>query len=127
MESLRPIVGADVTGASKWPPIFGSQPWLVLLSRGAGAVVVHENPLPFYNEMMGSALYGVDHFWRELSNGKANVVGSRSAGRFDLRSRQRHTRTGRTETRACCSPRPPPNARLPPILPWTSRHMTASS
>ena len=42
--------------------------------------MIHENPVPYYNELMGSQPYAVDHFWREVSYGKANVLGSRRRG-----------------------------------------------
>lgn len=83
-QAIRLQAGAAAAGGYARPPISGSHPWLVLLCRGEGAAVVHEDPLPFYDEMMGSEPDAVDHYWRELSYGKANVVGSRSAGWFEL-------------------------------------------
>ena len=82
--AIQRRVGVSGTDSTARTPIYGSHPWIVLLCQGAGAAVIHENPVPYYNELMGSQPYAVDHFWREVSYGKANVLGSRSAGWFDL-------------------------------------------
>jgi M6 family metalloprotease-like protein/uncharacterized repeat protein (TIGR01451 family) len=64
--------------------VYGSKPWIVLLCRGDGAAIIHEQPLPYYNALMGSELYGADHYWRETSYNKANVAGSSALGWLPL-------------------------------------------
>jgi M6 family metalloprotease-like protein/uncharacterized repeat protein (TIGR01451 family) len=64
--------------------VYGSKPWIVLLCRGDGAAIVHEQPLPYYEALMGPELYGADHYWREASYNKANVKGSGSVGWLPL-------------------------------------------
>jgi uncharacterized repeat protein (TIGR01451 family) len=64
--------------------VYGSKPWIVLLCRGDGAAIIHDQPLPYYNALMGPDLYGADHYWREASYNKANVAGSSSIGWLPL-------------------------------------------
>lgn len=79
-QSLTPSLEAAASSAA----IQGSYPWVVLLCRGAGAQIVHEEPFAYYSELMGGEPYGIDHYWREQSYGKANVLGSGVAGWLDL-------------------------------------------
>jgi M6 family metalloprotease-like protein/uncharacterized repeat protein (TIGR01451 family) len=90
-ETLSLLDGAEEALAGASPdysaprPVSGSHPWVVLLCRGEGAGIVHEeDALPYYDAVMNSNPYGADHYWRELSYGKVNVAGSRAAGWFDL-------------------------------------------
>lgn len=83
-QTLRSVEAIDEGESTVRPPIYGSHPWIVLLCKGEGAAVVHDNPVPFYDGLMGSEPYAADHFWRELSYGKANVEGSGSVGWIDL-------------------------------------------
>jgi M6 family metalloprotease-like protein/uncharacterized repeat protein (TIGR01451 family) len=79
-QSLTPSLNAAASSAA----IQGSYPWVVLLCRGEGANIAHEEPLAYYEELMGGKPYGIDHYWREQSYGKANVLGSGAVGWLDL-------------------------------------------
>jgi len=61
----------------------GSLPWVTILCRFAD---VPSTPFPreYFEELMGSAYPGLDHYWREVSYGNINLAGSIVVGWYDL-------------------------------------------
>lgn len=57
------------------PPTTGAQPWGTLLCQFNDRPTTDEN-LAFFQDLMGSTVPGMDHYWRELSYDKANLDGS---------------------------------------------------
>jgi len=79
LAAALPLEGA---GASQ--KVQGSYPWVVLLCRGSGAFIAHDDPLDYYQRLVGDEPYSADHYWREVSYNVANIAGSDSFGWFKL-------------------------------------------
>ena len=78
---------ADPSGTPPPPqgsPITGTYRWVTVLCRFADSPTTEPHPLSWYQDLMGSAYPGVDHYWRELSFDQANVTGSVALGWYDL-------------------------------------------
>ncbi len=73
-----PAVGA----ASR---VRGSQAWVTILCRFADATDVTHYPVSFYERMMGASYPGLEHYWREVSDGHLpNLNGSLVVGWYNL-------------------------------------------
>ncbi|HEU0012553.1 MAG TPA: putative Ig domain-containing protein [Longimicrobium sp.] len=63
----------------------GSKPYVTLLCRFADSTSLMPKSKAEYERMLtGSAYPGMDHYWRELSDGRIDLAGSRVAGWYDL-------------------------------------------
>ena len=62
----------------------GSLRWATILCRFADATDITPHPVSHYEQMMGSSYPGLDHYWREVSDGKANLSDSVVVGWYNL-------------------------------------------
>jgi hypothetical protein len=69
----------------------GSKPYATLLCRFAGSTAV-PHPAEYYQAMLGgTAENGLDHYWREVSDGRIDMAGSVVTGWLDLpRTREQY-------------------------------------
>jgi hypothetical protein len=61
----------------------GNQRWISILCKFSD-VPAEPNPLSYFQNMYSSARPGLDHYWRELSYNKVNLLGSTAVGWFTL-------------------------------------------
>jgi M6 family metalloprotease-like protein len=80
--SLRPAAaGAALVDAVQ----SGSRPYATVLCRFADSLSVMPHPAAFYQELLvGKEQDGLDHYWREVSDGRIDLGGSVVAGWLDL-------------------------------------------
>lgn len=64
--------------------VAGAYPWVTILCRFADSPTVTPHPKNHYEQLMGSAYPGLDHYWREASYGNVNLDGSAVAGWYTL-------------------------------------------
>lgn len=117
VESVRPDPGASAAeeiqpagperGASASAgndellrPVSGSRPTATVLCRFADSTGTTPYPKTYFEGLMGGARPGMDHYWRELSYGKANLVGSKVVGWYNLPREKAYytTSSGRIDT-----------------------------
>lgn len=72
---LRSLRGLKPSGASGRGGISGSQPWVSILCKFSDIATEPED-LAFFQGMYANEPGGLDHYWRELSYGEIDVVGS---------------------------------------------------
>lgn len=65
------------------PAVSGSKPWVTIMCKFSDVADEPEN-LSFFEDMYLNVKPGLDHYWRELSYGTANVSGSSASGWFEL-------------------------------------------
>ena len=70
----------------------GSQAWVTILCRFTDATDVTPYPVSHYEQLMGSSYPGLDHYWREISNGNINLPGSVVVGWYNLPQPQSYYR-----------------------------------
>ena len=70
----------------------GSQAWVTILCRFADATDVTPYPVSFYEGMMSSSYPGLGHYWREVSDGFADLNGSVVVGWYNLPQPQSYYR-----------------------------------
>ena len=76
--SVLPAAGRDTH-------VRGSQAWVTILCRFADATDVTPYPISFYEGMMGASYPGLEHYWREVSDGNLpNLNGSVVVGWYNL-------------------------------------------
>lgn len=63
--------------------VYGPQPWVSILCKFADNPAEPED-LNFFKQMYGQLYPGLDHFWRQNSYEKANLLGSNAFGWYDL-------------------------------------------
>lgn len=63
--------------------VTGSQPWVTLLCKFPDVGNVPE-PLSYFEAMYSEQYPGMDHYWRQQSFGKVNLLGSETYGWFNL-------------------------------------------
>ena len=61
-----------------------SQAWVTILCRFADTTHITPHPVSHHEKLMGSSYPGLDHYWRELSDGNINLTGSRVVGWYNL-------------------------------------------
>jgi hypothetical protein len=64
--------------------ITGPQPWVTIGCRFSDSPGVTPRPISYFNELMGTTLPGMDHYWREVSYDLINLTGSQSVGWYNL-------------------------------------------
>ena len=63
----------------------GSQAWVTILCRFGDATDVTPHPVSWYEGMMGAAYPGLEHYWREVSDGNLpDLAGSVVMGWYNL-------------------------------------------
>ncbi len=63
--------------------VTGSQPWVSVMCKFADVAAEPKN-LAYFQNMFSGTAPGLDHYWRELSYGNVNVVGSVARGWYTL-------------------------------------------
>ena len=63
--------------------VTGSQPWVTLLCRFAGNAT-EPKTVGYFEELMSDDEGRLDHYWREVSYGKVDIVGSIVRGWYEL-------------------------------------------
>ena len=85
--SKQPRVEAIVpAGASKAviaPTVAGTTVWATIMCKFSD-VAAEQKPLSFFNSQYGNSPAQLDHYWREVSYNKINLVGSAAYGWFTL-------------------------------------------
>ena len=76
------LVPADASAAAP-AAVIGAQPWVTLLCKFAD-ISAEPKALPYFGTMLSNSTGRLDHYWREVSYGKANVAGSSAYGWFTL-------------------------------------------
>lgn len=61
----------------------GSRPWVTVMCKFAD-VPDEPKALPYFQGMYGSSFPGLDHYWREVSYGAIDLVGSTAVGWYTL-------------------------------------------
>lgn len=83
VEVLTPLPSeagaADVTSLA----VTGSQPWVSILCK-FNDISAEPKSLPYFTNMYNNAYPALDHYWRDLSYGQINLVGSTAVGWFNL-------------------------------------------
>ena len=86
--SIQPASGPSAQRAPSTPQgalQSGSKAYVTILCRFADSTAVTPHPLSYYQNLLtGSAYPGLDHYWREVSDGRVNLTGSRVVGWYDL-------------------------------------------
>jgi len=62
----------------------GSQPFVMILCRFADSTSVTPHPKSWFEGLLGNTYPGMDHYWREASYGKLNLIGSKVVGWYNL-------------------------------------------
>ena len=62
----------------------GPQAWVTILCRFADATDITPYPVSHYEQLMGSSYPGLDHYWREVSDGNINLTDNVVVGWYDL-------------------------------------------
>lgn len=87
VRAIRPQPGGGDARASLAvaPPQSGSKAYVTVLCKFADSVSVEPRPRSYYEELLtGTARPSMDHYWRELSDGRINLGGSRVVGWYTL-------------------------------------------
>ncbi|MEN8375415.1 MAG: putative Ig domain-containing protein [Gemmatimonadota bacterium] len=83
--AIAPLGGGTGTSAlAAAPPQNGAKPYVTILCMFADSTTT-PHPKAYYDGLMtGSAFPGMDHYWRELSEDRVNMGGSRVVGWYPL-------------------------------------------
>lgn len=65
------------------PSIVGTSVWVTLMCKFAD-IATEQRPLSFFNGQYGNVPGALDHYWREVSYAKINLLGSSAYGWFTL-------------------------------------------
>jgi M6 family metalloprotease-like protein len=77
-------VGLDRRLFADPPNVLGAQPWITILCRFADSPTVSPHPLSYFQEILGTAAPGMDHYWREVSYNAINLTGTGVVGWYNL-------------------------------------------
>ena len=85
VDAIRPATGGPATGG---PPaaaslIEGSHPYVTVLCAFPDVAAAHK-PTAYFQQMYGDTAPGLNHYWKDLSFGLANVAGSAAYGPYTL-------------------------------------------
>jgi M6 family metalloprotease-like protein len=81
--SLALSPGTKAPGGNVLSAVIGSKPWVSIMCKFSDYNDEPKN-LAYFQGMYANTKPGLDHYWRELSYGIANVAGSSAAGWFVL-------------------------------------------
>lgn len=62
----------------------GNKKWVTILCRFADSTSTTPNAVSFFQGLMSNTAPGMDHYWRETSNGNINIAGSVVVGWYNL-------------------------------------------
>ena len=87
--ALVAVTGVTLSGAADpiqaaEQAITGPQPWVTILCRFSDSTGVTPKPVSYYQDLMGAAGPGMDHYWREISYDMINLTGSAVVGWYNL-------------------------------------------
>lgn len=89
--SLAPLPMSAIPQGAGQREVTGSQPWVTILCAFPGTPVgAGTATLDYFQDMYDAAYPGMDHYWREQSFNKVNLLGSESYGWFTLPHSQTH-------------------------------------
>lgn len=87
--SMAPLPLRMPPGVGSSRAVLGSQPWVTILCAFPGTPVGYgTQDVPYFQGMYSDQKPGMDHYWRQQSFGKVNMVGSQTFGWFTLDSPQ---------------------------------------
>jgi hypothetical protein len=81
--AVQAIVPTDLQRDGNQPNVAGTTVWATLLCKFSD-VATEQKPLSFFNGQYGNNPGQLDHYWREVSYNKINLVGSAAYGWFTL-------------------------------------------
>jgi hypothetical protein len=82
---VEPHVGAPLaTSQAASFAVAGSQPWATILCRFGDSVNPPAWPKEYFAGLLAGVYPGLDHYWREVSYNKVNIVGSIVVGWYTL-------------------------------------------
>ncbi|MBL8299536.1 MAG: hypothetical protein JNN30_14460 [Rhodanobacteraceae bacterium] len=81
--AVQAIVSADTERSSIQPDVAGTTVWATLLCKFSD-IATEQKPLSFFTGQYGNNPGELDHYWREVSYNKINLVGSAAYGWFTL-------------------------------------------
>lgn len=82
-------IQADESLALEPEGVFGHQPWVSILCKFADYSIEPEN-LAYFQGMYSAAYPGLDHYWREQSFDKVDLIGSNAYGWYTLPYNRSH-------------------------------------
>jgi len=81
--AVQAIVPTDLQRDGNRPNVAGTTLWATLLCKFSD-VATEQKPLSFFNGQYGNSPGQLDHYWREVSYNKINLLGSAAYGWFTL-------------------------------------------
>lgn len=81
--SVQAIVAADAERSGAQPNVAGTTVWATLLCK-FNDIATEQKPLSYFTGQYGNNPGQLDHYWREVSYNKINLVGSAAYGWFTL-------------------------------------------
>ena len=81
--TLASSTGKQGLGSVSSEAVTGSKPWISIMCKFSD-IASEPNTLAFFQGMYASTKPGLDDYWRELSYGTINVLGSNAAGWYTL-------------------------------------------
>jgi len=82
---VEPSAGASLASSQAASfAVTGSQPWVTILCRFGDSVNPPAWPKAYFEGLLAGAYPGLDHYWREVSYNKINIVGSIVVGWYTL-------------------------------------------
>jgi len=79
--------------SSKSDGVHGAQPFATILCKFAD-VPAEPDPIAYFEQLLGNAYPGLDHYWREISYGAISLAGSIVTGWHELPHPSSHYLTG---------------------------------
>lgn len=82
-KAIVPMNSASLFGKQATSAVTGAQPWVSILCKFSDDPA-EPNPLSYFTAMYANQSKRLDHYWREVSYDKINIVGSAAFGWFTL-------------------------------------------
>lgn len=83
--AVQAIAAAETPRALVQPDVAGTTVWATLLCK-FNDIATEQKPMSFFSGQYGNSPGQLDHYWREVSYNKINLVGSAAYGWFTLPS-----------------------------------------
>ena len=93
VEAIVPAGDTFAGAGDLRPALEGTTVWATLMCKFAD-IPAEQKPLSFFQSQYGNAQGQLDHYWREVSYGKINLLGSAAYGWFNLPHPRSHYVTG---------------------------------
>ncbi len=84
VRTLRRVQAPSALGAAAAAPEAVSKRYVTILCRFADSVQVTPAPKSTYESYVGAAYPGMDHYWREVSDGRIGMTGNVVVGWYNL-------------------------------------------